>query len=94
MPGCDTKGDLDIAVRVAPGDFPAADLALSKLLVRNMGSDRTEHFAAFKDDDARPPLGVQLVVRGSLRDIFVCFRDLLRADPALLRPLQRPQTRA
>lgn len=84
VPGCDTKGDLDIAVRVAPEDFAAAETALAALLDRNTGSGRTESFAAFKDDAARPPLGVQLVALGSPLDVFVRFRDLLRADPGLV----------
>lgn len=84
VPGCETKGDLDVVVRVAPGDFAAADAALSGMFERNLGSDLTEGFAAFKDDGVRPPLGVQLVVRGAPQDVFVRFRDLLRADPGLV----------
>ena len=84
VPGCDTKGDLDIAVRVAPGDFKAADLVLSGMFERNFGSGRSESFSAFKDDGAVPPLGVQLAVRGSPTDVFVRFRGLLLADAGLV----------
>ncbi len=82
--GCLTKGDLDISVQVGPQAFAAADLALSGLFERNAGSVRTDSFSAFKCDDVRPPVGIQLVVRGAPLDVFVRFRDCLRADPALI----------
>ena len=84
VPGCLTKGDLDILVRVARADFAAAEAALAARFDRNLGSVRTSEFAAFADEAADPPLGVQLAVRGGELDDFLAFRDLLRADPALL----------
>ena len=84
VPGCLTKGDLDVVVRVTPDAFAAAERTLSHLFERDLGSDRTDSFAAFKDDEAQPPLGVQLVVRGTPLDVFVRFRDRLRADPGLV----------
>ncbi|WP_349609496.1 MULTISPECIES: GrpB family protein [Cupriavidus] len=82
--GCLTKGDLDISVQVGPEAFAAADLALSGLFERNTGSVRTDSFSAFKCDEVRPPVGIQLVVRGAPLDVFVRFRDSLLADPALI----------
>lgn len=84
VPGCVTKGDLDILVRVTQASFKAADEALAARLARNLGSVRTEFFAAFADERASPPLGVQLVVRGSALDDFVAFRDLLQSSPPTL----------
>lgn len=82
--GCLTKGDLDICVRVDRAEFAAADAALAALFARNDGSIRTDAFSAFAAVEADPPLGVQLVVRGGELDVFVRFRDALRADPALV----------
>lgn len=90
--GLATKGDLDLVVRVRPNDFPAADRALAALFDRNLGSDRSVSFAAFKDDHAAPPLGVQLVAIGSTHDDFHVLKDLVARDPALrwqLRLLKR-----
>jgi GrpB-like predicted nucleotidyltransferase (UPF0157 family) len=84
VPGCLTKGDLDMCVRVDRADFVAADAALAARFARNDGSIRTDAFSAFAADEADPPLGVQLVVRGGELDVFVRFRDALRADPALV----------
>lgn len=85
VPGCMTKGDVDIVVRVNASDFADADAALAAKLARNTGSIRTEQFAAFEKREAEPPLlGVQLVVRGSTFDDFAMFRDRLLSDPQLL----------
>jgi GrpB-like predicted nucleotidyltransferase (UPF0157 family) len=85
--GLPTKGDLDIVVRVDAAEFERAERALSSLYVRNLGSDRNHFFAAFKDDAASPPLGVQLVVRGSEHDDFHSTRDLIATSPLLRRAL-------
>ncbi|MGE0482163.1 MAG: GrpB family protein [Phycisphaerae bacterium] len=84
VPGALTKGDLDIAVRVSAGRFERGEAVLARRFARNEGNERTTEFASFKDDDADPPLGVQLVVAGSEADTFVRFRDALRADAALV----------
>ena len=81
---CETKGDLDIAVRVNSQDFDTADCALAAVYSRNPGSIRTDAFSAFEDADSDPHLGVQLVVVGSQFDVFHLFRDRLAANPALV----------
>lgn len=78
--GMPTKGDLDIVVRVPAMMFPQAERCLTRMLARNLGSDRTDRFAAFKDDDATPPLGVQLVAIGSEHDDFHIALNRLRSD--------------
>jgi GrpB-like predicted nucleotidyltransferase (UPF0157 family) len=85
VPGCLTKGDLDIAVRVDRADFPAAQALLMERLSRNVGSTRTDEFAAFEDAHCSPHLGVQLTVKGGAFDIFHHFVEALRADPVLVR---------
>ena len=84
VPGCLTKGDLDIAVRVERLAFPAADAILTQQFARNTGSVRTSDFAAFEDAGSHPPLGIQLVVTGSAYDDFHRFADSLRADATLV----------
>ena len=84
VPGALTKGDLDVLVRVENGEFRVAEEALAGLFVRNDGTPRTETFASFKDEAAIPPLGIQLVVRGSEWDLFSRFRDALNRDSRLV----------
>jgi GrpB-like predicted nucleotidyltransferase (UPF0157 family) len=84
VPGSLTKGDLDIQVRVEEDAFDAAEVLLAARFERNPGSVRTPAFASFKDDSARPPLGVQLTTKGSEFDFFVRARDRFLADPALV----------
>lgn len=84
IPGCLTKGDIDICIRTVIEDFDTARQQLSAHFQWNSGSVTTPEFISFHDDSARPPLGIQLVVRGSELDIFVLFRDKLRADPSLV----------
>ncbi|AVT76943.1 hypothetical protein RPPS3_28800 [Rhodopseudomonas palustris] len=85
VPGCLTKGDLDIVVRVERKDFQATEAALAARYARNSGSVRTNEFAAFEDDASTPHLGIQLTVKGGAFDVFHRFADALRADPALVR---------
>jgi GrpB-like predicted nucleotidyltransferase (UPF0157 family) len=85
VPGCLTKGDLDIVVRVEQADFPAAQSLLMTRYKRNAGSIRTNAFAAFEYAHRTPHLGVQLTVKGGAFDVFHHFVEALRADPALVR---------
>lgn len=84
VPSCLTKGDLDVAVRASLADFDACLAQLGARFAVNEGSVRTEAFAAFADDAADPPLGIQLCVVGSELDLFVRFRDRLSASPDLV----------
>lgn len=84
IPGAITKGDLDLVVRVARNDFALADNVLARHYMRNTASHRSRSFSSFKDDEADPPLGIQLTVRGGAQDHFLKFRDALVADPTLI----------
>lgn len=84
IPGALTKGDLDIAVRVAATDFAAAQAVLDTRHVQNLQSVRDGAFAAYEADGFPMPVGVQLVVRGSRLDVFERFRDALMSDPSRL----------
>jgi GrpB-like predicted nucleotidyltransferase (UPF0157 family) len=84
--GALTKGDLDLLVRVEPGDFDAAVAGLRGLYAVDQPENWTATFASFADPQAAdPPVGVQLAVAGSADDaLFAPFRDALVGDPALL----------
>lgn len=82
VPGCMTKGDLDIVVRVPAADFPAAEVALAACYPANTGNLRTAAFASFEDGSSSPPLGIQLTAIDGLNDMFHHFTAALAADPA------------
>ena len=84
VPGCLTKGDLDIAVRVEHRDFEAVEDMLATRFRRNPGSTRTDEFAAFEDEGCTPHLGIQLTIKGGEFDIFHLFAAALCANPALV----------
>lgn len=84
VPGCLTKGDLDLVVRVPADAFDAAERALASRFPRNVGSKRTDSFSAFEDPDTNPHLGVQLVMAGSEDDVFHLFLDALLREPDLV----------
>ena len=84
VPGCLTKGDLDVVVRVEADAFSEADRVLSKRFSRNEGSKRTDSFAAFEEAHAIPHLGIQLTVKGGADDCFHVLADALRGDPKLV----------
>jgi GrpB-like predicted nucleotidyltransferase (UPF0157 family) len=83
VPGSLTKGDLDIQVRVKAEHFPEADVALARHYERNVASTHSATFSSFKDDEAEPPLGIQLTVAGGPEDFFVRLRDFLIATPEI-----------
>jgi len=84
VPGCLTKGDLDIVVRVPANDFAAADAVLASRFARNGGSIRTDTFSAFEDGSSQPHLGVQLAVIDGPFDDFHRFTEALRKRPELV----------
>ena len=84
VPGCLTKGDLDIVVRVDRVDFAASEALLANRFSRNVGSIKTDEFAAFEDAGRSPHLGVQLTMKGGAFDDFHQFVEELRRDPLLV----------
>lgn len=84
VPGCLTRGNLDICVIAMKPDFEAAREKLAATYGAAPDFAATEEFASFVDEDCRPPLSIQLVAREGAMDIFTPFRDLLRQNPALL----------
>lgn len=84
VPGCLTKGDLDVVVRVETHAFAEADRVLAAKFARNEGSKRTACFSSFEDSGTVPHLGVQLTVKGGVDDYFHSLSDALTEDPALV----------
>ncbi|ADP71286.1 hypothetical protein Rvan_2058 [Rhodomicrobium vannielii ATCC 17100] len=84
IPGCLTKGDLDIVVRVERADFSGVKRCFSTLFSPNVGSTCTDDFAAFEDDRRTPHLGIQLTAKVAAKDVFV--GRILRARPSSVRP--------
>jgi len=80
VPGSITKGDLDIQVRVSATHFAHADATLGTHYRRNLASTHTETFSSFKDDEADPPLGIQLTIANSPDDFFCTVRDYFIAN--------------
>ena len=81
VPGCLTKGDVDLAVRVEKADFASLRAILDQHYPKNLGSPRDDSFASYTDDSGALPLGIQLVVRGSEHDNFHRFTQrLLQSD--------------
>jgi GrpB-like predicted nucleotidyltransferase (UPF0157 family) len=84
VPGCLTKGDLDIVVRIPAHQFSVADLVLASNFARNDGSARTEAFSAFEDASCEPHLGIQLVAIDGPFDFFHLFVEALQRSPRLV----------
>ncbi len=87
VPGCLTKGDLDIQVRVPEAHFGAAVAALENLYAPDTGNPRSSSIASFAEPEGRPPLGVQVTVIEGPEDHFHALRDLLVARPDLVAAL-------
>jgi GrpB-like predicted nucleotidyltransferase (UPF0157 family) len=83
VPGCLTKGDLDIVVRVRIDQFSDIDAMLASRFARNEGSIRSETFSAFEDASTRPHLGIQLVAINGPFDFFHLFIEALQRSPRL-----------
>ncbi len=79
IPGCLTKGDIDIQVRVRCEDFAAAKAALQGHYKILPGGFSESDAVSFKDDSTNPPLGVHLTVIGGSSDIQWKFREVLLA---------------
>jgi GrpB-like predicted nucleotidyltransferase (UPF0157 family) len=87
VPGMLTKGDVDLCVLVRADELADAAARLGAAYAENVGSDRNEHLASFvavREAD-EIDVGVQLVAEGSPFDMFVRWRELLRAHEPLRR---------
>jgi GrpB-like predicted nucleotidyltransferase (UPF0157 family) len=95
VPGTLTKGDLDLLVRVAAGDLESAVCALRTAYAVHQPENWTASFASFVDPKATdPPVGVQVVVRGSDEEpLFEPFIEALTEDFRLVDEYNALKTR-
>jgi len=84
VPGCLTKGDVDIVVHTESKSFSDAREILDGNYAKNLGSPRDDNFTSYSDDTGAFPLGIQLVVSGSEHDTFERFAERLRQSDVLL----------
>lgn len=83
VPGCVTKGDLDVLVRVERADFQRSERILDELLVCSTRNARTDEYAEYDSAVDAVSASVQLVVAGgSLDDHFHRLKAILTSDPA------------
>jgi GrpB-like predicted nucleotidyltransferase (UPF0157 family) len=80
-----TKGDVDVNVRVDEAQFPLTVTALGERLTMAQPENWSETFASFSAEGYELPLGVQVTVIDSNDDFLLALRDRMRADPSLLR---------
>ena len=83
IPGCLTKGDLDIQVRVSTEAYAAARRKLAELYEINEGGFAADDATSFEDYSTEPPHGVHLTVINGSCDIQWRFRDAIRASGEL-----------
>lgn len=85
VPGCLTKGDLDVLVRVGASDFDRSTQTLDRLLVPSRRNERTDEYAEYDYSRRDVTASVQLVLAGrDLDDHFRRLRAILTSDPKAL----------
>ncbi|AEE47233.1 GrpB family protein [Cellulomonas fimi] len=94
VPGALTRGDVDLHLRVPPGDFVQVVETLRRdhvVVHPEIWCDTLATFAV----DAPLPTGLAVTPVGSEHDVrFTRTWELLRADPALLAAYNRVKTEA
>lgn len=85
VPGCLTKGDIDIVVRVAQPDFSDTLAILDRLFVRSNRNATTQDYAEFDYSSGRLPVSIQLVTINGARDDFHKITEILNHDKNALR---------
>lgn len=85
VPGCLTKGDLDVLVRVDRRDFQQSARVLDELLTPSTRNNRTDEYAEYDYALDGVSASVQLVAAGgSLDDHFHRLKAILKSDPEAL----------
>jgi len=83
IPGCLTKGDLDVQIRVSAEVYPEARRKLAEIYKVNDGGFVADDATSFEDYDTQPPHGVHLTVIDGSCDIQWRFRDAVCASEKL-----------
>ena len=84
VPGCLTKGDIDVLVRVSRADFQQALTVLDDLLVRSTRNEPADDYVEYEYSAAAVATSVQLVAAGGTHDDFHRLKAILKADPEAL----------
>jgi GrpB-like predicted nucleotidyltransferase (UPF0157 family) len=85
VPGCLTKGDVDVLVRVTSDAFPSAVDTLDAALQRSARNDPTGEYVEYDFDGTGCCGSVQLAVAGSWHDRrFRRLKSVLASDEAAL----------
>lgn len=85
VPGCLTKGDLDVLVRVSTADFQRATHALDALVTRSTRNEPTDQYVEYDYSADGVSASVQLVVAGSeLDERFHRLKAVLKSAPEAL----------
>ena len=85
MPFGQTKGDVDVNIRVDGRTFAAVLTALRERFAVAQPENWTPTFASFSSDGYSLPLGIQLTLLGSDDDYLLALHDRIRADPGLIQ---------
>ena len=86
VPGCLTKGDLDVLVRVPRADFLRSMQVLDGLLVRSSRNDATDEYVEYDYEGHEFSASVQLAVLDGWHDRrFHGLKVRLTSDPRALK---------
>jgi GrpB-like predicted nucleotidyltransferase (UPF0157 family) len=85
IPGCLTKGDIDIVIRVSETDFLNSMCILNKILVRSNRNLPTEDYAEFDFLDSVLPVSIQLVSKNGAYDDFHLIKNIICSDKRILQ---------
>jgi GrpB-like predicted nucleotidyltransferase (UPF0157 family) len=84
VPGCLTKGDIDVLVRVSRADFQQALTVLDDLLARSTKNEPTDDYVEYEYSAAAVAASVQLVAAGGAHDDFHRLKAILKSDSEAL----------
>jgi len=82
-PGVETKGDLDIQIRVEKEDFQNTVSILSEIFTSRYHDLWTDEFALFGDPVQEIKIDIMLTAKESAYDSFYKFRDAMIDNPPL-----------
>lgn len=86
VPGCLTKGDIDVLVRVSRADFPRSVHVLDGVLARSTRNAPTDDYVEYDYEGRGFSASVQLAAAGGWHDRrFRGLKAVLKADPAALQ---------
>lgn len=85
VPGCLTKGDMDIVVRVAESEFINSIGVLGKIFGRSDRNPPMDDYAEFDFFGKRLPVSIQLVSINGAYDDFHIVTTILNRDKKILQ---------